>query len=458
MKTESNRDGFGRRERWVLIAVTVLVLAPVYAFTASWDIVQSNDPRSAALAGWTLAATGSLAFDERWEEEVTSWPVEGRDGRVYSNRFPGVIAVAAAAYVGPVALGLVPRDAVAHPYHVPVWPATLAAILIAALAAALTYRLFRVMEVPARVAIVAGLVVALGSPLWSISADALWTHGATHALLVGALLALLGGKTVLAALLAAAAVTFRPHLALPVMVLALGQRTWRARLIVAVGGAAGLILVAGYSYWIFGQPLPAAGYPADRLLSQPRLLSPERMGTNVVDWLFHRDRSVLIFVPALALALPRLPAAWRAAPRWVRTAALAGVAYAVAQLGLIRASGGWFFFGHRTTIEALVLASPLLLLSIDRLRADGSLARIAIGVVVGYSIALHAFGAWIGIPANVRERLTDFQEETAPGAEVQPIESGDSVSHLARDLQNPIPRPHDSRLSAGEEWTRKSLL
>lgn len=417
-----------RRERAILLGLTILVLVPVYASTASWDLLQSNDPRSAAQAGWTLVATGDLAFDRRWEASPISWPAEGRDGRLYSNRFPGVIGLASAAYLFPVMTGLVPRGPLDHPHDVPIWPATLMAVLVAALAAALTYLLFRETDVPWGMAAVGAGIVALGSPLWSVSADALWTHGATHALLVGILLAVVKERALLAGVLAVATVTFRPHLVVPLLIVAMAQPTWRGRLSLSVGGGVGLGLVALYSWWLFGQPLPAAGYAVEHLLDGPPITSATGMAANVSDWLVNPDRSVLIFVPAVLLALPRIGAAWRSSPRWVRTAALGGVGYAVAQLGLIRASGGTFFFGHRTTVEALVLAAPLLLLSVHRLFLWGAAGRVAVTATLAFSVATHAFGAWIGMPRDAEESLRE-QDERRGAATI-------TRSHEPRSVQN----------------------
>ena len=440
---------FEGREWRAALLVVVCLLVPIYASTASWDTLQSNDPRSAALAGWTLAATGSLAFDDRWEPEVTSWPAEGRDGRFYSNRFPGVIFLSSAAYVGPVAIGLVPADPVEHPYEVPIWPATLVAILVAAVAVLLTYRVFREVAVPRQAALLAGVTVAIGSPVWSVSADALWTHGATHALLMGALLTLLRGSTAGGMILCMAAVTFRPHLVVAVGVLAFLERSWPRRVAVGAGGVAGLGLVALYSLIVFGQPLPAAGYRVGHVLEVLPLSSPGSFTANVRDWLFDAHRGVVLFVPALLLAIPKGRAAWRSAPRWVRISAVAGLAYAVAQVGLMRASGGTFFFGHRTTIEALVLASPFLLLAVHRLWTEVRVARVGIASLIGFSIVTHGFGAWIGMPREAREDMREFQAETRPdrvasvdlsappGIDSRGDPSHPTAFHLAKELQNP---------------------
>jgi hypothetical protein len=406
-----------RREIAGLVSVILLLLVPLYSATASWDTIQSNDPRSAALAGWTWVTTGDLTFDHRWPPEATSWGMEGRDGALYSNRFPGIIAVAAVGYSIPVMSGLVGSDA-AHPYLVPLWPATITAVLIAALAVGLTYVLFRHLPVPSSQAALGAFFVALGTPVWSVSADALWTHGLTHALLIGTVLASTRGRSGLAAVLAASVVTVRPHLFAAVVVLAAIERTWARRGLLVAGGVIGLGILAAYSLYVFGQPLPAAGYRVEGLVEHMPASSPRLMVRNVKNWLIEPGRGVLIFVPMAALAMPRIASAWRSSPPWVRYAALAGIAYSFSQLGLIRASGGTFFFGHRTTIEGFVLAAPLLFTGIGHLWREGPIARTVIALVGAYSIALHGYGAAIGMSPEAQEILREYQQETGPGAAV----------------------------------------
>jgi hypothetical protein len=404
-------QAISRREMVVVTVLAFLVLGPIYALTANWTTLQSNDPRSAALAGWQVATTGSLAMDPSWPEDAISWGAEGRDGHLYSNRFPGIVAVSSLAYA--IVARAAPADeSPAHPYLVPLWPATTAAIVIAIAAVVMTYRVFRVVDVPRWVAGSATAFVALGTPVWSVSADALWTHGLTHLLLMGGLVAMQRGRLLTTGLWLAVAATVRPHLVVVGVVLAARQPSWRRRVPLLVLPAVGILIVAAYSFAIFGQVLPAAGYSVEALGENAPIRSPRNLLANLTAWLTDPLRGVLIYVPLAALALPGVPAAWREAPAWVRDAAVAGLFYAFVQLSVIRASGGTFFFGHRTTIEALVLAAPLLLLSVHRLMTRLPLGRIAITVVALTSVATHAFGAVIHMPPGARSVLERYQQET----------------------------------------------
>lgn len=395
-----------------VILLALCLLLPLYLATANWGSLQSVDPRSAALAGWQVAKTGGLAFDSTWIPESLAWPAEGVEGRTYSNRFPGVIALSAAGYCAAELFGVLPDNPTKLAIDLPMWPATLMAVLVAVGAAVLSWRLFRETSVSPRFALAAAGLVALGSPLWSLSADALWTHGATHALLAGSLLSLARRRVALASGLAGLSILFRPHLVVAVLVMALLQDNWRSRLTLGLGAAAGIAAVAGYSLLVFGQPLPAAGYPIDKMVQWSPFQSVSKFAVNIWNWLFDPRRGVVVLVPTLLIAIPRLRSAWRGSPHWVRVGAIAGIGYALAQLGLIRASGGSWFFGHRTTIEALVLASPLLALSISefttRMRSFG---RVALLVTVGFSLVAHTYGAIVDIPEGAKRALADEQEE-----------------------------------------------
>ena len=395
-----------------VILLALCLIFPLYLATASWGSLQSVDPRSTALAGWQVAKTGGLAFDSTWVPESLAWPAEGADGRTYSNRFPGVIALAAAGYCAAELIGVLPDNPTKLAIDLPMWPATLMAVLAAVLAAVLTWRLFRETRVSPRFALASAGLVALGSPLWSLSADALWTHGPTHALLAGSLLSQAHRRVVLGAVLAGVSILVRPHLAVSVLVMAVLQDSWRGRLIFGLAGAVGVAGVAGYSLLVFGQPLPTAGYDVARVGEHMAMRTPGTFVANIWDWLFDPRRGVVVMVPVVLIAIPHLRQAWSRAPHWVRVGAIAGAGYGLVQLSIMRASGGSWFFGHRTTIEALVLASPLLALSISefttRMRSFG---RVALLVTVGFSLVAHTYGAIVDIPEGAKRALADEQEE-----------------------------------------------
>jgi hypothetical protein len=399
----------------IALAITLLLL-PIYLATASYDVFQSNDPRSVAYAGFSLASTGSLAFDEDWPRGSMSWAFLGEDDRRYSNRFPGSIVVAAVAYTVAGAVGAVDLTPVPHPHLVPFWPPTVAAVLIAAAAVGLTFLLLSRLDISRRAALFATLVIGVASPVWSVSADALWTHGQTHLLLVLVLLAIIDDRPIVAGLATAFAIFVRPHLVVPLAVLAFAGTDRRTRWSILGSCGVGLGAVAWYSYTIFGQPLPAAGYPLGTLRERWPIGSVRGMAENLGLWLAQPLRGVAFYAPLSLLALVTVPRVWSEAPRWVRVSALAGVAYAAVQLSLIRSTGGNFFYGHRTTIETLVLAAPLLTLALVRGWRDNRILRGAIATLAAISFVVHAYGAIMDMPPYARARMQESIEESGPDA------------------------------------------
>lgn len=396
----------------VIIAVVIL---PIYLLTATYSTLQSNDPRSAALAGWSLVSSGSLAFDDRWPSDAASWGVQGEDGRTYSNRFPGIVTAAVVAYGLADFSGALDTSPVAHPYDVPLWPATVLATLIAAAAVAVTYLVLRRLELGERTALVATGVTALASPVWSLSADTLWTHGLTHLLLLLALLAMLNRRLMIASITVGLAVTVRPHLAPAIVVLALITVTRRERVAIWMGVAAGVALVAAYSQAVFGQPLPAAGYDVEGLAEALPIASLPGLLRNLLNWLVDPLRGLAIYAPLAVAGLAVVPTARAQAPRWAKVSALAGLTYAATQLSLIRASGGWLFFGHRTTIEMLVLTLPFLVVGFHYASTESLLVRRVLTALIILSFAIHALGAVIGMPRPIAQSLLEYQMETGPG-------------------------------------------
>jgi hypothetical protein len=102
---------------------------------------------------------------------------------------------------------------------------------------------------------------------------------------------------------------------------------------------------------------------------------------------------VLLLTPFLWLLLPGLPAAWRRSPRWVRSAAVAGLCYAAVQLYLIRFIGGHGFYSYRTMIEPLTFLFPLLVVSYGTWTAAHRVRRAAFWGLVVLAAGFHSFGA-----------------------------------------------------------------
>ena len=366
---------------WIVIILTFL-----YIVTATYSRAQNADVLAAAIPAWNLATEGSPHLDA-WAAD-TKWV--GQVGEhVVSNRFPGPILVGAAFYLllgGPTSGDL--------SWPAAVYPATFAAAMTTAVAMALLFLALRRLTTRP-VALAATAVVGLATCTWSISADGLWTHGPAQMALALALLGASRDRWFLSGAGWGLSVLTRPHLGVGGAVMALwvgiSRRRWRPVLGTAVGGLAGVVALLAYNRWTFGTWTVLGGYEASGF--EHGGVGAPAFVVNVIGTLLSTERGILIVSPFLLALLPGLPAGWRAAPDWVRGAAVGGVVYLLVQLGLNRFSGGEGFYGYRLPLETLTLAAPLLLLSFTHWTAK-TLGRLRIfAVLLGVSVATQALGA-----------------------------------------------------------------
>ena len=248
---------------------------------------------------------------------------------------------------------------------------------------------------PARMALWAAAIFAFATPTWSVSADALWTHGPNQFWLLLGLLGLASSHPGRAGFAAAGTAITRPHMVVGWAIGALYQlaRTRRPMpvMVFALTAAMGSLLLVLYNGIVFGHFNVLGGYSEQHL--QAGGVGPLVFVVNVLGSLISPHRGVLLLTPFLWLLLPGLPGAWRVAPVWVRSAAVSGAAYALVQLYLIRFIGGHGFFSYRTMIEPLTFALPLFVLAYQSwtCRTKGRQASFALLVVLAASF--HAFGA-----------------------------------------------------------------
>ncbi len=374
---------------WLLL----LVLGVVYALTASYSVAQNNDSRAAAMGAWSLGTRGTVVLPQAWPEEGVSWPVVDDDGSIRVNRFPGVLFWGAPFYAAAELVGG-GVDEPAHPYLLDYRPAAVAAIVAALLALLVSFLVFLKL-CDRRASFVATLVLAFATSTWSISANALWTHALTHLFLVAGVLLLASERAWASGAAFGLSIFTRPQTAVVPAVVGL----WRAITLrrpsdlvrIGIPSALGLLGVVAYSWVQFRNPLPTSGYSdyAVRAVTRPSLFPlPERIfGT-----LFDPRRGLVFQAPFLVVLLPGLRAAWRAAPSFVRSAALAGVAYMLLQLQLNDYTGGRFFALYRLPLEMLVLAAPLLVLAYQAFIGADRIRRMLFWAAVAMSVVFQVLG------------------------------------------------------------------
>ncbi|UUZ59993.1 hypothetical protein [Nocardioides sp. B-3] len=162
--------------RWGLPAALFLVCACVYGLTVSTN--PSPDAFTADFAARHIARTGDPVPD------IADFPllddniiretriVSTADGREAVGRAPGVIAFSVPAYV------LLPSATISAA------PGGLTAALLSALAVVLFFLLLRD-RTGSRTALIAALLLAFATPVWSVAADAMWPHTLTTLGIIG---------------------------------------------------------------------------------------------------------------------------------------------------------------------------------------------------------------------------------------------------------------------------------
>ncbi len=401
------------------------MLLVIYLATATWDHVQVTDTHSTLAASWGLGTTGGVGLPPQWQD--LDWRSVTADGTVVSNRLPGATIWGALFYwVLPV-----PTD-VARVHDLPVWPAAIASATVVALAMAIFFLALERLVQDRRLALGATVVFALGTPTWSISADALWTHGQTQLGIAVAMLALTRDRWWLAGAGFGWAIFARPQVAAAAAVVGLGlslvRRDWRPVVGIGFGSTVGMLGVSLWTRTLFGSWLPVAGYSG----ATPAAVSTRLTGTAGNGWkvppflanvpyiLFHPLRGVLVYTPWIWVCLPGLRAGWRAAPTWVRLCAVGGVAEMLLQLGVQPAwHGGGNQFGYRISLEMVMLAAPLLLVAWQVGVAPLRIGRRLTAVVAVASIVLYALGSTVLDP-RVKKRdpyLRSIAEEVGPNGE-----------------------------------------
>jgi hypothetical protein len=409
---EQHRD---RRTLWLL----VLFAWTIYLATATYSSYQVNDNRAVNISAWSLGTRGTLALPNHFEG-AHPWLVEGKDGSVYSNRFPGPILWATPFHaVGEL---LMQREEPDHPVFLSFAPGGFAAATVTALAVGASFLVFRRLA-DRKLAVGASLVLAFGTGVWSVSADAMWTHGITHLTLILGVLAAADGRNVRAGAAFAASVLTRPHTAVVAAVLGLwsGWRSRRLRPVIVIGVVSGLgaVALAAYSQALFGTWQPIAGYRSNAITAAATT-GPLLFLQRAVLTLGHPARGVLIYTPFLLVLVPFAHHGWRASPWWVRAAAVGGSLYLVVQLLVNTWTGGSGFFGSRLTIETLVLTSPLLLRTWQvSVRHDERWKGAAVGLMV-VAVVTHAVGATVRSihPENREEWRRAIEEFCAENPEV----------------------------------------
>lgn len=303
-------------------------------------------------------------------------------------RFPGVVLWAVPFYAFDQSKNVLPSAA----------PAAIAAAVSAAGAMALLFLAFRTIA-PRRTAVLATLVAGLATSTWSVSADQLWEHGPAQLALAAATVALSRRRWAWSGIFFGLAVLARPHLALVPLTVGLGlaiqRRSARPILSIGLGCLPGVAAYILYNHLVFSTWSPVGRY-ASGCSAQNCVNTGFHPGTffdNIGAALVSPGRGLFIYTPLLLLLVPGLQAGWRRSDAWIRSLAVGGLLYFVANF-LLMDYVGTYYYGYRIPLEALTCAAPLLLNAYRAWVATSQFRRNSFVGLVVVSVTIQALGAF----------------------------------------------------------------
>ena len=362
-----------------------LALFLVYSATVS-RLAVNTDVGANVTTAWQIAQTGRPWMEglDLREPGVVVHYAEGADGHMVTTRTPGQIWLAVPFHLGATSV-----------QEELTWArGGIAAAFATALAMALLFLALR-RRLGDRIALAATAVLALTTPVWSVSADGLWTHPVTVLGLAGAAWALDRERWWLVGLFFGLGMFARVHLAVIAAVVGLAF-AWKRRspmIAVKVGITSGacLAVLVLWNKFVFGEWSLRSGYGISaESLSTADMNLVRAYAENLAGFLVSINRGLLLWSPLLLVLIPSLRRGWRAPPDWVRYLALGGLVYTAIQLRINGFGGGDTFWGYRLALELVICVAPLLTYAALEM---GPRARAWFPYVLGLQFAIIALGS-----------------------------------------------------------------
>jgi alpha-1,2-mannosyltransferase len=274
-----------------------------------------------------------------------------------------------------------------------IWVGGVSASFFTAVAGLLIYLGMRP-NVGERSAFVAACALLFATPIWSVSADALWTQNLTILAIAGAIYTVVHRRWWATGVFFAIGIFARAHFAVVAAVVGLylgwRRRDWRITIHIGLSSAWGIVLLAIWNRMVYGSWSLRGGYGeyvTANILGDSSLFYEF---ANVAGFLLAPGRGILIWTPVILLLLPAMLAFWRDLPDWVRGFVFAGIAYSAVQLRINYFLGGAGFFGYRLALELLVCIAPALIYAY---KTTATPTRYLIGGIVGLQFAAISIGA-----------------------------------------------------------------
>jgi alpha-1,2-mannosyltransferase len=378
---------------WATVSTLFVSAASVYLITIAHSAI-SFDVFGSNWSTWHLVNSGSPWIDgahiselgDRTFQQVSIFHTS--NGHVAFGRFPGVVVASVPAYVlAGSSMSTVPGSVTAG---------LLTAVSVCLMYLALRERLGR------RAAVLVAVLFGFATPMWSVSANALWPHTITLLGIAGMAWAASSDRWGLVGIFGGIALWGRLHTVIIVAIVGVmsGVRRRDACIVLKVGVTSGAFLAASSLWvrWMYGAWNPMAAYNMDGISQDTGRYRFDVV--NYLGMLVAPDRGVLIWTPIVLVLLPALARSWKHLPDWSKALVWSGVAYTALQCALIGFGGGDVFYGYRYGLELLGCLTPALAMSAPQMRA---LARRVAGPVLGIQFFAFALG-------SMNDRVTLPQE------------------------------------------------
>ena len=435
-------DHARRRLPWVLFVITTSIFLLTATHTnASMDVVTSN------LSSWQLA-TGTRPYLDGFNfSGLDGHP--GRDVWIIRDSHDREIIGRSG---GPVLLALPEYAAskwVFGVHNFSMAPGAVAASLAAGMSVALLAATLRPYLGDKRT-ILATVTFAFATPVWSVTANAVWPQTVTVLGICAMAWAMSRGHWWLAGIFGGVVLWGRVQAAILVAIAGLVTATLRRhpQIAVRIGvtSGIGLGLLAGWSKWMYGSWNPTAYYNPDDLAKYAPngLIDP---ANQLGSWV-SPDRGILVWTPILIVLLPVLVRHWRRVPDWSRALAVAGIAYTVFEAMLIEFPGGDSFYGYRMTLELLVCLTPAISIAALHVGRWGSALIAPLIALQFVAISIGAVGENMGLPVSQVWRHNSFLDAAfaRPAAGVATIALVAVIAFLGRRIWNdPVVRRSSRR-------------
>jgi hypothetical protein len=391
-----SRGGGGRRELWASLLIGLCCLL---VYNANLRSISAGDTYPARYLPFAIWQHHTLRLDP-----IATLTAQGQGKRAYwMMPVPGGHVISLYPVVVPVLLAPLYLPAVRYLNrrgwtdgrldHVAKVMEKLSASLVAALSAALLFRLLR-RRAAASIALLLTVAYAFGTTTWVIGSQALWQHGMAELLVIGLLLLLTGPCTVpralAAGLLCGLIAGNRPPDVLLAAALGAYGLFWAGRRRAALLAAGAMLPVGLVLLYNFGVTHNLAGGYGRGAHAHPGFLQHDLL-SGLGGLLFSPARGLFVFSPFLLF----LVLGWRHLPkdRGERALTLATCAGIGLQILLYaktdwRAGTSW---GPRYMTDLLPLLVWMLVPAVAALHGFGRACFLA---AVGAAVAIEAIGAF----------------------------------------------------------------